>query len=105
MPDAATTAAPSGSQNGNTPQKGARFVSSVNGKSKTVSVRLADEQVAQVHAIALLDDVSFGEVIRRALERYAIERAAAADFDSKVVETLARQEEVLRQLETVGGKA
>lgn len=73
--------------------------------SKTVSVRLPESQVAQVHAIAMLDNVTFGEVIRRALEHYAVERAAASDFDSQVHETLARQEEMLRQLEALASKS
>lgn len=56
------------------------------GHSRNLSVRLPEDSFQKVVALARVDNITMGEVIRRAIASYHDTRTKESDFPEKVVE-------------------
>lgn len=64
-------------------------------KVRNVSVRLPEDMFETLVTVARVDGETMGEVIRKAITSYSVERQSSADWTEKVLELQRQLERVL----------
>lgn len=65
---------------------------------KNMTLRLDDQQAADLEAIARVENVSIAEEVRRALASHIATRRGDRDFQARVTASLKRNQEILSRL-------
>ena len=65
---------------------------------KAMTLRLSDEQAAELEAVARIENVPVAEEVRRALAVYIAARRKDKAFQARLKASIERNEEILRRL-------
>ncbi len=65
---------------------------------KAMTLRLTDEQAAQLEAIARVENVPVAEEVRRALANHIAERRSDRAFQARLKASMKRNQEILKRL-------
>jgi len=65
---------------------------------KAMSIRLPEEQAAELAAVARADDMPVSEAVRQAIENHITARRADKDFQKRLKKRLEEDREVLERL-------
>jgi predicted transcriptional regulator len=68
--------------------------------AKNMTLRLTDEQAAELEAIARVENVPVAEEVRRALAEYIADKRRDEEFQARLQASLERNQEILRRLAT-----
>jgi Ribbon-helix-helix protein, copG family len=68
--------------------------------AKNMTLRLTDEQAAELEAIARVENVPIAEEVRHALAEYIAAKRRDREFQARLRASLERNQEVLRRLAT-----
>ena len=66
--------------------------------SKSMTLRLTDEQAAELDAIAQVENVPIAEEVRRALAEHIASRRKDREFQARLKASIERNQEILRRL-------
>ena len=65
---------------------------------KNMTLRLSDQQAAELDAIAQVENVPIAEEVRRALAEHIAARRKDREFQSRLKASIERNQEILRRL-------
>ena len=65
---------------------------------KSMTLRLTDQQAADLEAIARVENVPVAEEVRRALAEHIAARRSDSAFQGRLRKSIARNQEILRRL-------
>jgi predicted transcriptional regulator len=68
--------------------------------AKNMTLRLSDEQAAELDAIARVENVPIAEEVRQALTDYIAAKRQDQQFQARLRASLERNQEILRRLAT-----
>jgi predicted transcriptional regulator len=68
--------------------------------AKNMTLRLSDEQAAELDAIARVENVPIAEEVRQALTDYIAAKRQDQQFQARLQASLERNQEILRRLAT-----
>jgi predicted DNA-binding protein len=66
--------------------------------AKATSLRLAEQQAAELGAVARADEMPVSQAVREAIDKHIAERRADPDFQKRLARVLEENREILERL-------